>query len=134
MKKNTNFIFEKFFQSQCQEKSGKAINKSNTIVVKSYGTMNWMDKETGEGKQRFGSMNIHFKEECLKGYSKLFYAPDQINFSKVKIDEKNKPMLKREGIHCLSGLAIYRTKQFTISFVLFYFYFFQFLQLRTSPI
>ena len=42
--------------SKCQGKCGKAINKSNTLVAKSYGTMSWTDKKTGKGKQRFGPM------------------------------------------------------------------------------
>ena len=76
--------------SKCQGKCGKAIDKSDTFVVKSYGTMSWVDKKIGEGKQRFTPMYVHFKEECLKGYSELFYAPGvRFNFSKVKINEKS---------------------------------------------
>ena len=86
--------------SKCQGKCGKTIDKSDTLVVKSYGTMSWTDKNTEEGKQRFGPMYVHFKEKCLKGYSKLFYAPgDRLDFSKVKIDEKTKPMLKRKTLN-----------------------------------
>ena len=65
-------------------------------------------KKTGEGKQRFGPMYVYSKEECLKGYSELFYAPgDRFDISKVKIDEKTKSMLKKEDIEFLSGLGIY---------------------------
>ena len=94
--------------SKCQGKCGKAMDKSDTLVVNSYGTIGWMDKKTGEGKQRFGPMYVYSKEECLKGYSELFYAPgDRFDISKVKIDEKTKSMLKKEDIEFLSGLGIY---------------------------
>ena len=86
--------------SKCQGKCGKTIDKSDTLVVKSYGTMSWTDKNTEERKQRFGPMYVHFKEKCFKGYSKLFYAPgDRFDFRKVKIDEKTKPMLKRKTLN-----------------------------------
>ena len=109
--------------SKCQGKCGKAIDKNDTLVVKSYGTMSWTDKKTEEGKQRFGPIYVHFKEECLKGYSEVFYTPgNQFDFSKEKIDEKTKPMSRHcifEWIRNLLNKAIH----IIFCFVFFFFHF-----------
>ena len=93
--------------SKCQGKCGKAIEKTDKLVVKSYGTMSWTDKNTGKEKQKFGPMYVHFKEECLKAFSEEFYAPgDRFDFTKIKLHQTARDDLKKEDLDFLSNLGI----------------------------
>ena len=77
--------------SKCQGKCGKPIKKDDVLVVKSYGKISWTDKNTGQERQKFGPMYIHFKEDCLKTFSDKVYAPgESFDFGKIKIDSKSR--------------------------------------------
>ena len=77
------------------------------MVVRSYDRITWTDKSTGKEKAKFGPMYIHFHENCLKNFSKTFFAPNQsFDFSKIKIDPKTQEELTEADETLLSSLGI----------------------------
>ena len=77
------------------------------LVVKSYGKISWTDKNTGQERQKFGLMYIHFKEDCLKTFSDKFYAPgESFDFGKIKIDSKSRNEVTKTDMDFLAGLGI----------------------------
>ena len=76
-------------------------------MVKSYGKTYWTDKPAGRQQQRFESLYILFKDECLKTYSDQDYAPgESYNYKKVKVDSKtcSEPSVTDKGF--LKNLGI----------------------------
>ena len=93
--------------SKCRGKCGKKISTDDVLVVRSYGNVSWTDKKTGELKQRYGPMYIHFKEECLKAFSDVFYAPgDSFDFSVIVIDAKSKAEMSKADVVFLQNMNI----------------------------
>ena len=93
--------------SRYQEKCGKSINSDYFLLVKSCGKRYWTDKTSGGQQQRFGSLYIHFKDECLKTYIHQYYAPDELfNYKKVKVDSKTWPELSDTNKGFMRSLGI----------------------------
>lgn len=93
--------------SKCQGKCGKPIAHGDILIVRSYGLISWTNKKTGKENQKYGPMYIHFKEECLKNYSELFYPPgESFDYSKFKIDPTSRIDLSKTEIDFLNRLGI----------------------------
>ena len=93
--------------SKCQGNCGRPIKVEEVMVAWSYGRITWTDKSTGKEKAKSCPMYIHFRENCLKNFSEIFYVPGQsIDFSKIKINPKTHKKLTEEGKTLLSSVRI----------------------------
>ena len=60
--------------SKCQGKCGKPISDKDFMIIRTYGSSSYTDKESGENKCKYGPLYIHFEGKCLKAFdSKKFY-------------------------------------------------------------
>ena len=79
--------------------SGKPITHSDILIVKSYGKMTLTDKNTEKEKCKYGPLNIHFLDNCLKNFdTDHFYASDEsFCFDRIKISSHtNKTLTSQE--------------------------------------
>ena len=54
--------------SKCQGRCGKNITPNDILIVKTSGKTSWTDKKTGQQREKFGPMYLHFPENCLKNF------------------------------------------------------------------
>ena len=74
---------------RCQGNCGKKISKEDFMVVRSYGTSKWTDKN-GNEQSRFGPMYIHFERKCLEQFDteEVYGLLNKFDYSKIRCDEK----------------------------------------------
>ena len=62
---------------------GKTILVTDTLIVRSFGTTSWTDRNTGENRTKYGSLYIHFQKKCLKNFdTERFYGPKKFIVNK----------------------------------------------------
>ena len=62
--------------TKCQGRCGKSISNEDEMIICSYGTSTWTNKVTGRGNSKYGPMNLHFNEKCLKNFGdENYYGP-----------------------------------------------------------
>ena len=78
------------------------------MIIRSYGTSIWTNKETGMENSKYGPMYLHFTEKCLKNVdNENQYGPGQaFNYSAVTVNPKSKGDLNPTEIDLLSKLGI----------------------------
>ena len=63
--------------SKCQGKCGKPISDKDFMIIRTYGSSSYADKEPGENKCKYGPSYIHFEGKWLKTFdSEKFYFPN----------------------------------------------------------
>ena len=74
---------------QCQGNCGKRITEDYFLVVKSFGTSRWTDKNRND-RSKFGPMYLHFEKNCLQNFhSENHYRPFQsFDYSCITVDQK----------------------------------------------
>ena len=74
---------------QCQGNCGKRITEDYFLVVKSFGTSRWRDKNRND-RSKFGPMYLHFEKNCLQNFhSENHYRPFQsFDYSCITVDQK----------------------------------------------
>ena len=93
--------------SRCQGRCGKKIDKSDILLIKSYGTTTWTDKKSGKEMSKHGPMYIHFNEICLKAYHDKFYGPSEtFEYSIVTVGTETLSNLSEEEKKFLKELGV----------------------------
>ena len=93
--------------SKCQGRCGKNISPNGKLIVKTSGKTSWTDKKTGQQKEKFDPMYLHFQEDCLKNFDEKDYTSNEsFAFEKIKIDEMTKGELSEEDLEFLKSLGI----------------------------
>ena len=75
---------------KCRGNCGVKITPRETgMLVRTYGTTKWTNKQTGKEETRHGPMYIHFQSECLKNHDiSIYYGPNQdFDYSKITVDK-----------------------------------------------
>ena len=82
----------------------KSWRSSGCVIV----WKNYLDRQVDrKRKAKFGSMYLHFHENCLKNFSEIFYAPKQsFDLSKAKVDPKTHEKLREADKTLLFLLGI----------------------------
>ena len=62
---------------RCQGYCGKKISQIDGMLIKTYGTTRWTDKNMGDEMSKYGPMYIHLNETCLKRHTKKYCRPDE---------------------------------------------------------
>ena len=59
------------------------------MVVRSFGTTSWTDRNTSENRTKYEPLYIHFQEKCFKNIdTEKFYLPrGSFNFNSVMVDK-----------------------------------------------
>ena len=93
--------------SKCQGRCGKNITPNDILIVKTSGKTSWTDKKTGQQREKFGPMYLHFQDDCLKNFGEKDYTiGESFVFEKIKIDETTKRELTEEDLEFLKSLGI----------------------------
>ena len=92
---------------RCQGNCGKRITEDCFLVVKSFGTSRWTDKN-GNKRFKFGQMYLHFEKNCLQNFDlENHYGPSQsFDYSRVTVDQKCKGQLPEAENIFLIGLSL----------------------------
>ena len=94
--------------SRCQGNCGKNVTQNDGMIIKTYGTTRWTDKNTGKEISKYGPKYIYFKKICLKRHTKKYYVPD-IGFHYFNItlaDETRNNLSDEEKDFFLTRLAV----------------------------
>ena len=76
---------------KCRGNCGIEITpKDRGMLVRTYGTTKWTNKQTEKEESRNGPMYIHFLDEWLKNYdSTVYYGPNQeYDYQRITVDKK----------------------------------------------
>ena len=93
--------------SKCRGRCGKNITPNAILIVKTSGKTSWKNKKTGQQREKFGPMYLHFQEDCLKNFGEKDYTTGELfAFEKIKIDETTKNELNEEDLEFLKLLGI----------------------------
>ena len=92
------------------------------MVVKSFGTSRWTDKN-GNERSKFGPMYLHFEKNCLQNVdSENHYGPSQIfDYSRIAVDQKWKDQLSEAENRFLIGLGLNFQWRFQLFILIFQF-------------
>lgn len=94
--------------SKCQGRCGKTITQNETLIVKTFGKTSWTDRKTGQQREKFGPMYVHFHEDCLKTVDDREYSPDEsFPFDTIQVDPATKAVLKEQDVQFLESLGIH---------------------------
>ena len=77
------------------------------LVVKSFGTSRWTDKN-GNERSKFGLVYLHFEKNCLLNFDlENRYGPSQsFDYSHITVDQKCKDQLSEAENRFLIGLGL----------------------------
>ena len=93
--------------SKCQGRCGKNITPNDILILKTSGKTSWTDKKTGQQREKFGPMYLHFQEDCLKNFGEKDYTiGESFVFEKIKIVETTERELTEEDLEFLKSLGI----------------------------
>lgn len=82
---------------KCQGMCGKPIRPDDDdMIVKSYGTSTWTDRNTGLERSKFGPMYIHFNQKCLETFdSENSYGPgNRFDYNRVEVHNSTQTKLQ----------------------------------------
>ena len=93
--------------SKCQERCGKNITPNDILILKTSRKTSWTDTKTGQKREEFGPMYLHFQEDCLKQFGEKDYTiVESFVFGKIKKDEITKKELTEKDLEFLKLLGI----------------------------
>ena len=94
--------------SKCQGKCGKPISDKDFMIIRTYGSSSYTDKESGENKCKYGPLYIHFQGKYLKAFdSEIFYLPNEsLDYSSIVVDKDTLDCLKRSEKNLLSQMGV----------------------------
>lgn len=93
--------------SKCQGNCGKKILGTDNMIVKSYGTTKFTNKD-GKEICRHGPLCIHFNSSCLKAFDKeQYYAPgEDFDFTLINIGKETLNDLNGEEKKFLMNIGV----------------------------
>ena len=94
--------------SKCQGKCGKPISDKDFMIIRTYGSSSYTDKESGKNKCKYGPLYIHFQGKCLKAFdSEKFYLPNEnFDYSSIVVDKDTLDCLKPSEKNLLSEMGV----------------------------
>ena len=78
------------------------------MIIRTYGSSSYTDKESGENKCKYGPLYIHFQGKYLKAFdSEIFYLPNEsLDYSSIVVDKDTLDCLKRSEKNLLSQMGV----------------------------
>ena len=94
--------------SKCQRKCGKPISDKDFMIIRTYGSSSYTDKESRKNKCKYGSMYIRFEGKCLKAFdSEKFYLPNEnFDYSSIVVYRDTLDCLKPSEKNLLSQMGV----------------------------
>ena len=91
----------------CQGNRGKQITEDCFLVMKSFGTSRWTDKN-GNERSKFGPMYLHFEKNCLQNFDSENHhrLSQSFDYSRITVDQKCKDQLSEAENIFLIGLGL----------------------------
>ena len=95
-------------RSKCLGKCGKPISDKDFMIIRTYGSSTYTDKESGENKCKYGPLYIHFEGKCLKAFdSKKFYLPNEnFGYSSIVVVKDTLDCLKPSEKNLISQMGV----------------------------
>ena len=95
-------------RSKCQGKCSKPISDKDFMIIRTYGSSSYTDKESGENKCKYGPLYIHFEGKCLKAFdSEKFYLPNEnFDYSSIVVEKDTLDCLKPSEKNLLSQMGV----------------------------